>query len=378
MSLMVNVTQDTKVVGHGANLAQNDPRYSYYVCPRHRPIHCPRYPLLLPPELLIDILFRVASCYLYFLFFSETQDDDEIEERLAANPFPVFLRVSHQYRELAFKVLGDTFGIHRDPDGSLPKDAWACLRYVLKYTHLLQHATPEAVGKHVKQGLRYEIRPILKGYLHVIRMTCTGPNHALSEDAMTELVENETTRRELSGLKASPTLQAPLASLARAVSWSRLFRTSMLPLAESDLPLVPTSHGEKDMITRGFYVHFYVISDLQDTISRLTDQPRRRLVPVEIPFPQAVNVDLINRYKFLSILWRLQSCPILAADQGLMTMTQSMLDSCLAIAMPDRPLTSTTSRRRRASFSALQDIRASPRLPLKPPCHCERRLMVTV
>ncbi|KAH9932870.1 uncharacterized protein B0H18DRAFT_984364, partial [Fomitopsis serialis] len=218
---------------------------------------------------------------------------------------------------------------------------------------------------------------MLKGYLRATRMTCTGPNAALSRHAITELVEDETKRRELLP-KASATLRPPLTSFAFAVSWCLQFHTSMLPLAESDIRRVPTSEseGQKDVIMRACYVNFYVISrpSLRDTLLWLKEQPY--FVPVKIPFPKALNADLINRYKFLSILWRLQSCPILAADQGLMTMTQSMLDSCLAIAMPDRPLTSTTSRRRRASFSALQDIRARPRLPLKPPCHCERRLMV--
>lgn len=371
------IVPDMRDVRHSTNLARNDPRYDYFVCPRHRPIARPRYPLLLPPELLIDIFIEIASHYLAFLFSSEMQDDDEIEERLAANPFPAFLHVSHQFRELAFKVLAEAFGIHRDPYGCLPKGAWSCLRYVLKHVYLLQRATPDAVEEHAKQGSSYEIPHTLKGYLCVARLNRSDPEKLL-EEALRGL-DDDMKLGEALGPNANAVLRFPLSSNFFGVVWSVQFRISLLPFAF--LRLVPVDDVDdcrKDIVIRACYRTFSVLFGVPIAIPerRLRLEGEHPLVPVRIPIPQGINADLVTRYKYLSCIWELQSCPILAADQGLKKMTQSMLDSCLAIAMPDRPLTSKASRQRRASFSAFQDIRARPRLPLKPPCHCERRLLL--
>ena len=86
------------------------------ICPRHPPIGRTRYPLVLPPELLISILLDIRSEYLCYLFLSETRDEEEVEERLAANPFPAILHVSQQFRRIAFSIV-EAFGAYRDPEG---------------------------------------------------------------------------------------------------------------------------------------------------------------------------------------------------------------------------------------------------------------------
>lgn len=98
-------------------VATDDERYKQFICPRHPPIARPSYPLEFPPELLIDIYIGIASDYMFLLFSSEIQDDEDVEARLAANPFLAFLRVSHQFRELAIKVSESSFGLRRNQDG---------------------------------------------------------------------------------------------------------------------------------------------------------------------------------------------------------------------------------------------------------------------
>ncbi|KAH9914308.1 uncharacterized protein B0H18DRAFT_1045935, partial [Fomitopsis serialis] len=171
----------------------------------------------------------------------------------------------------------------------------------------------------------------------------------------------------------------PLILHTLVLTLSLQFRTAMFYFAPLRRVAVDdVDDHQKNMVIRTCYCTFSVWSGvpiaIPERIPRLEGE--RPLVPVKIPILQGVNADLIIRYRYLLILWQFQKYPIVAADQGLMKITQLILDSCLAIAMPDRPLTSKTSRQRRASFSALQDIRSKPRLPLKPPCHCERRLMI--
>ena len=97
----------------------HDERYKPYICPRHPPNSKgrPSRPYVFPTELLSFMLLDIRSEYLSYLFLTEAWDDEEIEERLAVNPFPAFLRVSHQFREIAFNVIQDAFGARRDADG---------------------------------------------------------------------------------------------------------------------------------------------------------------------------------------------------------------------------------------------------------------------
>ncbi|KZT69132.1 hypothetical protein DAEQUDRAFT_277574 [Daedalea quercina L-15889] len=98
--------------------------------------------------------------------------------------------------------------------------------------------------------------------------------------------------------------------------------------------------------------------------------------PVPVPLPNAVNADLVNRYRFVAILWQFQSYPVVAGEQGLKDMSQSLLDRCVAVSMPNRPLTCQTlpGRRRRASISAMRNTETRPRPTYLPPCHCEQML----
>lgn len=135
------------------------------------------------------------------------------------------------------------------------------------------------------------------------------------------------------------------------------------------------------------YSSFYMLHIIQSPEPKARWLEGEQMPPaIDVPVPETVSADLVyvrtgtsclraimtyicllQRYTFLSTLWRFQKCPVIAADQGLMKMSQTLLDRCLAIAMPDRPLTSKTSRPRRASLSTVQDIRARPRPPRKLP-----------
>ncbi|KAH9932901.1 uncharacterized protein B0H18DRAFT_671060 [Fomitopsis serialis] len=243
----------------------------------------------------------------------------------------------------------------------------------------LQHATPEAVDEHAKQGSSYELSPILKKYVYIATLAGTAPDRGQLEGALRKTM-NDMQWHGFLELKLSAILRAPLCTLAYGALWSLKFRCSMFPLHRPLLRRIPANYVGKDTLLRSCYSVFYMISDVQitDPETTLPLEGQQKLVPIKIPIPQSVNADLINRYRFLSSLWHFQSCPVMAADEGLMQMSQSVVDYCLAVVMPKRPLTSKTSRRRRASLSALHDMRleAKPRFPLKPPCHCERRLFV--
>ena len=110
----------TRPKGHWSQVTlvdRNDEHYKPFICPRHPPMGRPRHPLVFPPELLINILLDIKSEYLYFLFLTETRDEEEIEERLAVNPFPAILHVSQQFRDIAFRIIPEAFGARRDPEG---------------------------------------------------------------------------------------------------------------------------------------------------------------------------------------------------------------------------------------------------------------------
>ncbi|KAH9932888.1 uncharacterized protein B0H18DRAFT_670744 [Fomitopsis serialis] len=236
----------------------------------------------------------------------------------------------------------------------------------MKYAHLLQHSTQDAVEEHVKQGSSYEVPPILKDYLYIATLACTARDRGQLEGALTQIMEDDTQWRGFLELKTSAILQAPLFNFAYGVLWSLKFRFSMLPVHRPGMRRIPVDYDEKDLLLRSCYSIFYIMSGVQytDPGNTLLLEGWQHLVPVKISIPQSVNAELIN------------SCPIMAADRGLMQMSQSVVDYCLAVVMPKRPLTSKTSPRRRASLSALHDMRAKPRSPLKPPCHCERRLFL--
>ncbi|KZT69155.1 hypothetical protein DAEQUDRAFT_279812 [Daedalea quercina L-15889] len=357
------------------DLVKDDDRYKCLVCPRHRPIARPRHPLLFPPELLIPIFVGIASDYLYFLFSSETQDDDDIEARLALNPFRAILQVSHQFREIALlKVFPHAFGIHGGQDGTLPNDPWACLRFVLKHVHLLQRGTPEAVEEHVKGGSTFEVPPLLQGYLQIAKLTRAGRSQTSYDGVLSEGAKS----RELlaSGSKASVMLQPAQAAQAFAVLWCLQVRLSLLSLVP--LRLVPLGDDRADLILRVCYGKLYVMAAVQHVSTALAKQldGKQPLVPIPVPMPPGLNADQVNRFSLVWLVWQFRGCPIVAADKGLMEMTESLLDRSLAISIPDRPLTSKTAPRRRASFSAVQDLQAKPRPPYRPSCRCERRLWV--
>lgn len=56
---------------------------------------------------------------------------------------------------------------------SLPKDAWGCLRYILKYVHLLRRGTTELVKEYVKGEESRMVPPMLNNYMRVARLVCT-------------------------------------------------------------------------------------------------------------------------------------------------------------------------------------------------------------
>ncbi|KZT69148.1 hypothetical protein DAEQUDRAFT_279559 [Daedalea quercina L-15889] len=183
-------------------------------------------------------------------------------------------------------------------------------------------------------------------------------------------------------------LQMDFSSYSSAVLWSLQFRhytiTPFAPLFRR----IPPGSQSGDALLRAAYGALYILGQLHVEASSAKPFPHRAiecygnrpLVPFPVLVPQAVNPDLIARYDLIRMLWQFQSYPIILADKGLMEMSQSLLDRFVAISMPDRPLTCKVppgrTQRRRASFSAVQEVRAKPRPSYRQPCHCDRRLFV--
>ncbi|KZT69131.1 hypothetical protein DAEQUDRAFT_738255 [Daedalea quercina L-15889] len=203
---------------HYILISQDDERYKQFLCPRHPPSARPSYPLVLPPELLINIIIEIASDYLNFVFLSEAQDDDEMEKRLAVNPFPAILQVSRQFRAIAFNVIRSVFGI-QDIDGSLSRDAWACLRYALRHAYLLRCGEPSALEEHIKRGRAYSIPPVLCGYLNFVKMACSGKDYHVFSKLLKDM-ENELMRYKCMRPDACTMIRMVL---ARYVNTGRFF-----------------------------------------------------------------------------------------------------------------------------------------------------------
>ncbi|EPT02085.1 hypothetical protein FOMPIDRAFT_1015436 [Fomitopsis schrenkii] len=355
---------------------QDNEVYKSLLCPRHPPMGRPRYSLVFPPELLIKILLEIRSDYLWFLFLTETRDEEEIEERIAANPFRAMLHVSQQFREIAFEIIRDAFGVQRESDGCLPNDAWSCLRYTLKHVHLLWRGTPELIEEHVKGGEARVVPPMLNYYVQVSRLVPRG-NGRPPLDVVFKELGYKSRRHALIEYGHNGALQPTLMRYAFAVVFCVQFCLVMeptLPLLRLWTPQTYYYNDSPNMILVASYVNWYFLFDTTTrTVPRSENDP---LLPVPISLPNGVNADLIARYKFLEILWKYQKLPVVASDQGLQEMSQVLLDMCVKISMPHRkpPVSEQGSRRRRVSFSEFQDIKAIPRPSYVPHCLCEKRL----
>lgn len=100
-------------------------------------------------------------------------------------------------------------------DRSLPKDAWGCLRYIMKYVHLLRRGPPELLEAHLKTGEAYVVPPTLNNYVQLARMIRCGDNRLLLDVALKE-VEREMERRDAMGYRRTGTIQPVLAQYAFA------------------------------------------------------------------------------------------------------------------------------------------------------------------
>ena len=96
-------------------LYKTDEHYKPFICPRHPPIGRPRYPLVFPPELLTSILLDISSEYLSYLFLSETRDEEEIEERLAAVRLNEFRQIGVCSARIAARIIGTVAVIWPQP-----------------------------------------------------------------------------------------------------------------------------------------------------------------------------------------------------------------------------------------------------------------------
>lgn len=70
-----------------------------------------------PSELLYMIISEFIASYLDDLFFTPFESTSDWK-RLTPNPIPLLLKVSHQFREVTFKVLHDVLEIEREADGT--------------------------------------------------------------------------------------------------------------------------------------------------------------------------------------------------------------------------------------------------------------------
>lgn len=71
----------------------------------------------MPPELLHMILSEFLAQYLEELFFTPCETKSECQT-LTPNPMLALLQVSHRFREITFKILGEILQIKRNADGS--------------------------------------------------------------------------------------------------------------------------------------------------------------------------------------------------------------------------------------------------------------------
>jgi len=329
----------------------------------------PYHPLSFPPEILYEILSEALLSYLEYLFASPLPSLAHTSERLAHNPIPSFLQVSHQYRETTFTLVSYVFSVQRQEDGTLPRDAWHALEFMLKGIYLAWHAKVDSAcfQRHMTLRRRYKLSPILQTYLMIdllegiIRAFVKVPSPKQAE------IDSAQITTLLGGFPELP----PSLRDDMFLPSLRARRTSKIELCLSVTRLASVGHSFSKLI-----------ADVQFYESLFWDQETRTMISTVFPIltassrslaneslhalssaPRALSdsedglsewiltEDTLTSARVVPILWRFLDCRTFATDTSLRKMAEELLDKWLSVSMPRRSALQKSEREGRGAVT---------------------------